>query len=362
MSYSFARSLLCAVLTTALVAATVGVAAPAAQADGGPKVTVMTRNVYLGGDLTPSISAPTLPAFLTANAALLSHVDLVNFPQRATLLAAEITKNKPDLVGLQEVAMWRTGPIGDPAPATTIRYDYLALLMAELAKSGHPYDVAVVQNEADLESPAGAPYFLDTRLTMRDVILVRARHGAGKVQVTGVSSGNFVNNVAFPLPSTGTTAVSTRGWTAVDVRRGDRSFRFVNTHLESYDYRIRILQAQELLAGPVGTAPGDVVLLGDMNTGPTLPVPNNRLAYFALVEGGMVDTWPILHPDEPGYTAGLGDDLTEPAADVEHRIDLIMFKGNITPERSWTFGAEHMTPDGRWASDHLGHAAVLRLG
>lgn len=363
MNVRFPRTLLRAVLTTGLIAASVGAAALPVEAGkpdagGGPKITVMTRNLYLGGDLTPSITAPTFPAFMSANAALLTHVDLVNFPQRAKLLAAEIMKNKPDLVGLQEVALWRTGPLGDPAPATTVRYDYLKLLMAELNESGHPYDVAVVQNEADLESPTGAPHNLDARLTMRDVILVR---GGGKIKVADTSSANFANNVTFTLPSTGTTATSTRGWTAVDVRRGNQTFRFVNTHLESYDYRIRILQARELLAGPVGTAPGDVVLLGDMNTGPTLPVANNRLAYYTLVDGGMVDTWPILHGDEPGYTAGLGDDLTEPADDVENRIDLIMFKGSITPVRSWTFGTEYKTPDGRWASDHLGHAAVLQL-
>ncbi|MBC7595679.1 MAG: endonuclease/exonuclease/phosphatase family protein [Kineosporiaceae bacterium] len=334
------------------------VSTPAQAQDGGPKVTVMTRNLFLGGNLTPSIGAPTLPALMTANAALLSNVDRVNFPERAKLLAKEIVEDKPDLVGLQEVALWRTGALGDPAEATTVRYDYLELLMAELAKSGHPYEIAVVQNEANLEAPTGAPYYVDARLTMRDAILVRA---GGKVEITDTSSGNFVNNLAFPLPSTGTTMTSTRGWTAADVRQGDRSYRFINTHLEAFHYEIRILQARELLAGAIASAGGDVILVGDMNTGPELPVADNRLAYFTLVGGGMVDTWPILHPGEPGSTAGFGDELNQPADSVEHRIDLIMFKGNVTPEKSWTFGSERQTSDGRWASDHLGHAAELRL-
>lgn len=356
------RGARCRVARLALAAALsivgLGAVAAPATAQEGPKVTVMTRNVYLGGDLTPSIGAPTLPAFLAANAALLGHVDLVNFPQRAKLIAQEITEHMPDLVGLQEVALWRTGPIGDPAAANQVRYDYLALLMSELAASGHPYDVAVVQSEADLEAPAGAPYLLDVRLTMRDVILVR--HG-GRVKVAATSSGNFTNSLVFPLPAVGGTATSTRGWTAVDVLHGQRAFRFVNTHLEAFHYGVRLLQARELLAGPLSSAPGDVILVGDINSGPELPVPDNRLAYLALVAGGMVDSWPILHPGEAGYTAGLGDDLTQPAGDVEHRIDMVMFRGDVVPVSSAVFGIERQTPDGRWASDHLGHAATLAL-
>ncbi|MFI6327068.1 endonuclease/exonuclease/phosphatase family protein [Micromonospora chersina] len=341
----------------ALAVAGLGLVAPPAHAEAGPKVAVLTRNLYLGGDLTPSIAAPTLPAFLAANSALLSHVDLVDFPARAALIADEIRERKPDLVGLQEVALWRTGPLGDPAPATEVRYDYLALLMAELAGSGHPYDVVVAQDEADLEAPAGAPYLRDVRLTMRDVILVR--HG-GRVKVNATSSGNFVTNLVFPLAATGGTATSTRGWTAVDAAVGGRTFRFVNTHLEAFHPGVRLLQAQELLRGPL-SVPGRLVLVGDLNSGPDLPDPNNRLAYLALVAGGMVDTWPILHPGDPGYTSGLGDDLTEPADDVEHRIDMVLVRGPLTPVSSEVFGTERQTPGGRWASDHLGHQAVLAL-
>ncbi|MEV1290458.1 hypothetical protein [Micromonospora sp. NPDC049679] len=91
------------------------------------------------------------------------------------------------------------------------------------------------------------------------------------------------------------------------------------------------------------------------------PCPNNRIAYFTLVAGGMIDTWPVLHPGQPGYTAGLGDDLTQPADDVEHRIDMVFFRGRIVPVSSRVFGAERQTRGGRWASDHLGYLAVLAL-
>jgi len=345
-------------LAIVMALASLAVVHAPAQAEPGPKVSVLTRNLYLGGDLTPSIVAPTLPAFLAANAALLSHVDAMDFPARAALLADEIVERKPDVVGLQEVSLWRTGALGDPAPATEVRYDYLDLLMRELARSGHPYDIAVVQAEADLEAPAGAPHNIDVRLTMRDVILVR--HG-GRTKVTGSSSGNFVNNLVLPLPAVGGAATSTRGWTAVDLVHGKRAVRVVNTHLEAFHPGIRVLQAQELLAGPLAAGPGDVILIGDLNTGPELPVPENRLAYFVLVQGGMVDSWPILHPGDPGYTAGLGGDLNQPADDIEHRIDMVMFRGTIVPLSSSTFGTERQTAGGLWPSDHLGHVARLAL-
>jgi endonuclease/exonuclease/phosphatase family metal-dependent hydrolase len=343
----------------AIVIATAGLAlhAAPARAEAGAKVTVITRNLYLGGDLTPSIVAPTLPAFLAANAALLAHVDLVDFPQRAKLIAAEIAEREPDLVGLQEAALWRTGPMFDPAAATQVRYDYLALVLAELDRLGEHYDVAVSQDEADLEAPAGAPFMLDVRLTMRDAILVR--HGQ-RVKITATASGHYATNLVFPLAATGGSATSTRGWTEVDAVHGTRPFRFVNTHLEAYSALVRLAQARELLAGPLAV-PGDVVLVGDLNSGPDLPVPDNRLAYLALVGGGMVDSWPILHPGDPGYTAGLGDDLTQPAWDVENRIDMVMFRGAVVPVSSGLFGTERQTPDGRWASDHLGHVATLAL-
>jgi hypothetical protein len=101
----------------------------------GKTVRVMTRNVYLGADLTPAIGAPDLPSFVAAVGGVLRQVTATNFPVRARGLAAEIRAVKPDLVGLQEVALWRTGPasivplLGGPKTATTVRYDFLELLL-----------------------------------------------------------------------------------------------------------------------------------------------------------------------------------------------------------------------------------------
>ena len=70
----------------------------------------MTRNLYLGADLAPAIGAPSLEAFVAANGQILREVTANDFPVRAKGLAKEILEKEPDLVGLQEVALWRTGP------------------------------------------------------------------------------------------------------------------------------------------------------------------------------------------------------------------------------------------------------------
>ena len=77
----------------------------------------MTRNLYLGADLGPAISATGFADFIEKNGQILRDVDTNNFRVRARGLAAEIRSVRPDLVGLQEVALWRLGVVNLPAAA-----------------------------------------------------------------------------------------------------------------------------------------------------------------------------------------------------------------------------------------------------
>src|SRR3954464_15576759 len=119
---------------------------PVAAADAKPApVTVMTRNLYLGADRGPGVNATTLQGLVDGAGQILNQVDANNFPARANELAQEIRSTKPHVVGLQEAALWRTQPCDKnplPPSATTVRYDFIASLLAQVNKGKKLYRVA----------------------------------------------------------------------------------------------------------------------------------------------------------------------------------------------------------------------------
>jgi endonuclease/exonuclease/phosphatase family metal-dependent hydrolase len=337
----------------------------------------MTRNLYLGADLGPAIGAPSLEAFVAANGQILREVTANDFPTRAEGLAEEILAEKPDLVGLQEVALWRTAPVNfevlSKGPsATTVRYDYLQELLAELNAGKAQYEVVVVQDEFDLEAPADedgnpatGPFGADIngRLTMRDVIL--ARRGAG-VQTWNAQGANF--DFLLEVPILGQPLPIARGWTATDAKvRGSHPFRFVNTHLEAFQPEVRAVQASELVAsGGPATGKLPVVLLGDLNSDDDTVSGADTLAYGVLLKAGFVER----STDKP-LSCCLNSSLlavkaAEEAgagiADFDHQVDHVMTNApKAIGLRSSTVTG--LVPvNGFWNSDHAGITSALEFG
>ena len=362
-----------------------GLLGGSAQAKFGPghQVNVMTRNLYLGADLTPAIVAKNTSEFVQANGQILREVTANNFPVRAKGLAQEILKKKPDLVGLQEVAMWRTGPpslepLLSPAgpTATAVRYDYMDELLDRLNKGKERYRVAVVQKEFDFEAPAdenGVPndgpngFIKDAeingRLTMRDVILVRL--GAGVV-TSHPQKGNFANMLTVQL--SGVEVKVLRGWTAIDAKvRGSKKLRFVNTHLEAFDDSsqvpsIRALQAGELVAkGGPATTSLPVVLVGDLNSDGTTVEGGDRQAYQALVKAGMRERSTAKPPSCCIKSSLLAVGGGGSIADFDHHIDHVMTRDpkKVKLISSAVTGREPVS--GFWDSDHAGVFSSLWL-
>jgi endonuclease/exonuclease/phosphatase family metal-dependent hydrolase len=358
----------------------------------GPKIGVMSRNIYLGADLGPILNANSINSAVDAGGEISNQVDRTNFPLRAQGLAQEILSKKPDLVGLQEVALWRTGPVDAAAvtnpSASNVEYDFLELLLAELNKGGKNYEAVVVKQEFDAEFPvnddtsdgqnglAGADH--NERLTMRDVILRRVD---SKVKVSNPNSGTFSTLLRVNVAGVVSLDV-TRGWTAVDAKlKGTKPFRFVNTHFEAFDSSgqnptntgqslgrgdIRAAQASELVGagGPADPAPKyPVLLVGDLNSDDDTVQPNgDRNAYSAVLSAGFTpreNSNSVL----PLSCCLDNPDLNSPASavsDFDHQVDHIMTE--VKKVKLLSSLVTGLVPvNGLWDSDHAGVYSKLRM-
>jgi endonuclease/exonuclease/phosphatase family metal-dependent hydrolase len=343
------------------------------NAGGNKLVKVMTRNLYLGGDLG-RVFGKTGLEFLLATTDVWTMVQRNDFEVRAEAIADEIDAARPDVIGLQEVYTWRIQVPGDflagqLAPnAETVAYDFLGLLQAALASRGLAYRVAAQVELADLEAPVltgpptpeGVPT-ADVRLTDHEVILVRA-----DAQTRNPEARVFDDLASAPLP-TGPVPVK-RGWVEVDVKHHGAWFRFVSTHLEAFSPAIRTLQAEQL-ASELEDVPGRLIVVGDTNSRPDGTDADGGAAYQALLGACLVDAWPAVERDALGYTSGWAEDLTltedpttgEPLALYE-RIDQVFFRGAVSARAVEVVGDELSDRvGGLWPSDHAGVIATLRL-
>jgi endonuclease/exonuclease/phosphatase family metal-dependent hydrolase len=360
---------------------------PAATADAKPaKVKVMTRNLYLGADLGPGMNAKSLQELVNGAGQILDQVDLNNFPVRAKGLAREIRTAGPDVVGLQEAALWRTQPCDKnplPPSATATRYDYIASLLREVNRGKRLYRVAVVKPEFDFEvwantdgnegtsglnCPMGSE--INGRLTMRDAILVR-----NGVKVSAPKTGTF--KTLLRVKPAGVNVDVTRGWTSIDATVRGKKVHVVNAHFEAFDNspngnttnsdttvgngEVRAAQANELLSGPARSSL-PVIALGDFNSDVRTEVKKgDSLAYRALLDGGFVERSTYV----PLGCCLDADVLTTSGggkrSDFDHKVDHVM-TNKPKKVKLLSSAVTGLTPfNGAWDSDHAGLLSVLSV-
>jgi endonuclease/exonuclease/phosphatase family metal-dependent hydrolase len=352
------------------------------NAGGNKRVTVMTRNLYLGADLGPVIAAGSLEAFVLATSEVWATVSANDAGHagggpdvlaRLDAVADEIAATSADLVGLQEVYRWAIAPGATPAPGDfAVVFDYLAVLLEKLAARGLAYEAVANLQLFQFAAPVVTATGLATvRMTDRQVILARREPGlhvsSPQEHVFGDMTCPAENPTCLLLSPAvlGQPVPIPRGWTAVDVRYRGETFRFVNTHLEAFHPLVRVAQAQELAAA-LADAPGRVVLVGDLNSRP------GAEGHLVMTSAGLADAWTALHPEPAGagaegMTCCFPEELRLPGA-LDERIDLVLVRGPVVPLEVAVVGDG--TPDTRvalgdgtllWPSDHAGVVATLRL-
>ena len=342
----------------AVVASLLPLAAPAAAQDRSRDVTVMTRNLYLGADLIPLATQPSREAFEQAAAQRFQTVLSNDCATRAKAIAAEIRKSKPDIVALQEAAVWKRSPDGvkdgNATPASQTVYDSIAVLNAELRKLGQRYRVAVKRAWFDYEAPTALGY--DVRLSQNDAILVRT---GSKVRASRTFRGGFRDH--FDPPTQVGVAQQLRGWVGVDGRVGGRAFRFVTTHLEAYSPEIAEKQMTQLLRGPLASRSRQSILVGDFNSDPKAAggdrgATRQPSAYRTAIDAGFVN------PLRRRETCCFDEDLHSTAKRLNQWIDHIIVRRRATAVRSSIVGSRTAERrGGLWPSDHAGIVATLRL-
>jgi hypothetical protein len=358
---------------------------------------VVTQNLYVGGDILLPLSVP--PAdFPAAAAEVVEQILATRYPERAMQLADLIRHEWPHLVGLQEVYVIRIclDEEGDVCP---VDYDYLQILLDNLNERSETYlEVATVTN-IDLPNlpatlPGGTPVYVS--ITDRDVILAHRF-----VQTANPSTGNYltalpVNN---PLLPPGFSVL--RGYAMVDAAVLNRSYRFVNTHLEvtgagsvlePFFRAVQAGQALELVT-LLQQEDQSQVVVGDFNSDPfdgpfvecavpdgpddviftSCPTPYAILSGVNPFGAVYTDTWLNRNgPFELGYTCCQSTLLDNETSGLDERVDLIWARQSadyigppfLSNVRADVFGEEQKdktVPSGLWPSDHAGVAARLIL-
>jgi len=325
----------------------------------------MTRNVYVGADFGPLLTAPDFPTLVGLAGQALQLIRDNKPDARMAAIAREIVRNDVDLVGLQEATILRTGPVTTspddptaPLPENIVESDSLELLLKELRRLGQPFQTVAIVPGLDAQLPAiTANFAVDARLTTRIVIIARIR---SDLKLSNVQAQGFLRNLSF-LVAGETTLVNARGWASVDVEKNGRKFRFATTHLDADHPGVRDLQAMDMIAA-AGNTNLPLVFVGDFNVTSTTSLDPT---YDRFLDAHFVDAWTRKHGSVAGLTCCHLADLSNPTSVgvFDKRLDLVLFRGDFRVESIRLVGEKpgDRIPPGLWPSDHAGVVATLRI-
>ncbi len=334
-----------------------------ARSDDSPQVTVMTRNLYLGSGLNNLVGVTGPAELATAVSEDWANVLATDFRTRAAALADEIGQVHPDVVGLQEVTLWRDSPVSDlrahPGPnAEHVVLDHLSVLTSALTARGTPYTPVVVAVTDDFEViRRDADGLTDLRITDRDVLLVRS----DRVDwVSAPRSGHYT--AVRELPSWPVPVGSPRAWSSIDYWLDPRTtVRILNTHLEVSGPRagrVQEQQADEALA-MIASSPHPVIAMGDFNAQPR----DRYTDTYERLTAVLSDAWTAARPADPGPTCCHSRGLDDPVPQLGRRVDLVLTSGDWPVSRVARTGTEPFRsgPAPVWASDHAGLTARITV-
>ena len=132
------------------------------------------------------------------------------------------------------------------------------------------------------------------------------------------------------------------------------------------------------LAGIIEDWDHPVVLVGDVNVRPTMckdvrlgqpewPADQNIVAYRTLLDAGLTEVWPMVHPKDPCGSAGWtsGQDSLDGAVSTLRPPDRrhLRQRGVLGARQAEVVGDDESdrTPSGLWPSDHASTWAKIRL-
>lgn len=358
----------------------------AKKGKSGVVVKTMTYNAGLGTGLSARF-ATSLDEFCDKAGENVREIDASKPRVRMPAIAENILKKKPDLVGLQEADAVLTqtpadnGPLLGGTSASTVRYDYIQLILDRLNRGKERYRLVTVHDELEFEIKANIDGVgsgcddseTDARLITRNAIL--ARVGAG-VATSTVRQESYRHQVAFEVLE-GIPIPVPRGWESVDARvGGSKKFRLVHTHLEAFDNdplentmldtakdpptstvvsnaAVRAIQADELVEGPA-KAEIPVVLLGDINSNVPGVKPGDEKAFQRILAARFkrrsTQKPPSCCIEENGTTA-----------DFDHIVDHIMGKPGRKIRLVSSSVVGRTKVNGLFPSDHAGVFSALRV-